>query len=562
MAPSQSLDAWLVALKHWNDGGNPEHLGNAYFDRWTTTAGETAFARLNMRAGLVPPFSGAFRNPFSTGSKGLGRAVIWGLLTSEAAEAFLWGWFDGVYDHDPQTAIVSGLVAACVFESQNTQSAGALLDLALANSSSSALVSLALKTAQKLSDAKATPAAVLKLDAPQPMNSALKALVAVFYSLLSNPNSFEGAVTCAVMSSDDPEIAGLITGALACGLGWSMPSEWRSPIEGPYCAGFALKDDDQPATVRELIERIERASLWPTEDPTLTERSAPVDAVEEEATPAAPKPWWDGALWGGPNAMLFSTPEMRVKAEFVNGPLAKGDRGLEVVVTVENRSAGDLDVTPAITTIGADVAARLESFRLRSGSSHSLPMVIGAGTTSANIKLNDFETSLPILKPSGWMQCGPFAWNDGDTLEKAFKCEDVLDRTTVFSGRSQIGLKWGDAGGAGVFFDLEPTFGGMAGVVYLGAKFRFANPGKYRLVFLAKPGGIVIVNRERCVRYLDSLEGPRQPNLENTATFTALEENTALVKIVRQREPLGGPIALYFLDELGEIVEPEFLPWA
>ena len=562
MAPTTACDAWLVALRHWNDGGAPEGLCRAYFDHWNYNAGESGFAQMNMRDGFFAPCCGSFRNPFAACSRGLGRALIWGLLATDATEAFRWGWYDGSFDHDPQTAIISGVIAAAAFASNTVQSASALVDLALANSSSSALVSLALKTAQKLASTAAAPATVLKLDAPQAPNSALKTLVAIFYSLLVSQGTFEAVVTTAATSSDDPETAAMITGALACGLGWPIPSEWKSPIDGPYCAGFGLREIEPPATIKELEQRIRQASLWPTSDDAVAEKTAPTEASEEEQIAIeAPKPWWDGSLWGGPNSMLFASSDLKLKLDFVNGPAVFGDHGLEVVATVQNATVGDLDVTPKIDAKGGDVAVRLESFRLRSGASHAMPMVFGAGVQSAELDLNGQKFAIPIVRPAGWMQCGPFAYADGDTLEKPFKCEDTLDRTTIFSGRSQIGVKWVEAVSPGIFFDLEQAFGGMAGVIYLAAKVRFPNPGKMKLIFMAKPGGLAIINRERAIRYLDSLEGPRQPNLENTATFTVLEENTILIKVIRQREPLGGPITLYFQDESGEIVKPEYISW-
>lgn len=101
--PNDDLDLqliWLLAAEDHGRAVNAEVLGEYWLTYVPCDWSEYGAGKNNLRFGLLPPVSGAYRNPYSESNGCFIRSEIWAcLMPGNPAEAVRYAFEDGIVDH-------------------------------------------------------------------------------------------------------------------------------------------------------------------------------------------------------------------------------------------------------------------------------------------------------------------------------------------------------------------------------------------------------------------------------------------------------------------------------
>lgn len=588
MAPNTALDAWIVAAEHRSADGRPEGYGCKLAGYFHYLSDETAFGHFNRDLGLSAPLTGSFENPLSAGSQAIGRAAGWGLLfPDDPASSCRYAFFDASFDHDKEGVWAAMAVARMASVASSACSLSQILKAATGVLPPS---SLSLKAATAVLGSYNQGVAVEELVQRLPVHLGIRdglhaalnfgyVMIGLIYGKGDLAKSILLTAGCGGAADQTTVAVGTIVGA------WSgdVPDDYLRPLGDLYVAGHGLKRLSSPMTFAEFEERLRFARLEPKaidlpatpedDDDTAEEGEEAVEApqVQPEVTgsPAMDRgEEVEPLVANPPKGTVAMVDHLLFQAEYVDSPVAFPGKSVKIILTVTNPDQPEkvLELSAAAPK-GWQLASKLGSFRLRAGESSSFPIVVqpppeeGVRKPEAvAIDYGPYRLKLPILPPQLWYQVGPFVNHEGTGFDKVYRCEDVLSTREVFSGRSELPVSWKQAAFPGTTFDLEPDFKRGPGVIYLYAKVRFAEAGRYRIVCATSTGCIVWVNRQQLLKYHDvHVPIPRaiQPYV---ASFDASDTVEILVKVLRNLQPLE-PTVIYFLTEDGRVVRPsEFLP--
>jgi hypothetical protein len=603
MAPSEALDAWVVWAKHVRAGRGPESLGDTRAAHWTYTSHEAAFGRANLERELRPPLSGAFQNPLADGAGAIGRAPVWGLIFhGDPQRAVNFACADAGADHAGEAVRGAAAVAAMTAIAGCGTTPSALLRASrplLAPGSASAVVLAAV--VRGVSDGKDAPAIFETLPpllpTHDPHHCALN-LGHLFVGLLLGEGRFDPTVRIVAGCGGEANQTTLAAGALAALMEGAAPDEWTAPLGDAYLAGHGLRDIDPPSTLDELVAQILSACEAggaafapgpaaaqaafdfaaaagepapppdaPQEEATrstgVTHAAEPVVALEApqgDASEPAPAPVAIPEWAEAGDAMLAALGGAVVRVQYLDPPVLAAGKAVRMVLAFENPAGPEGVFEPKLTHPGGwTVAHKLTSFRLREGESTQFPLVVqapaGASAGRLEVASGRDRVRLPLLAPERWYWVGPFVNHDGAGFDKAFRAEDARRTSEVFNGRSDLPVRWQEAGWPGVIFDVEPMFKTGPGVLYLWARVRFAKDGLYRMVCAAPVGAIAWAGGRQIVRYHHTHTPIPRAILPYVGEFEARGEVEVLVKVLRNRDAIG-PLVLYFLGENGRVAHP------
>ena len=118
--PNDDLDIqllWLIAMEEQGIHVNARTLGDYWMHYITPHWAEYGIAKANMKAGLQPPLSGTFGNPFKDSCGSYIRSEIWACIAPGCPErAVRFAYEDAIIDHGNGEGVY-GEVFCAAFES-------------------------------------------------------------------------------------------------------------------------------------------------------------------------------------------------------------------------------------------------------------------------------------------------------------------------------------------------------------------------------------------------------------------------------------------------------------
>lgn len=603
MSPHHTLDAWLPAAKHLKERGKPELYAKRLIAHWHSSEEGSRFGLANVRAGLTAPLSGSIRNPLPFGSEAFGRAAFWGLaFHGSPDEAAKWAMWDASIDHEGRGADLPAAIAWMIAspEPATRSLPGAL---AIADDAVNPAIEALLAKIESPDDAYRAMETHLKdfdtLDAARTFcHIALGALCG---------ESFEDACCLAVSCGGATDQAGVALGAWA-GARMEIPSEWRAVASEDYVGSHSLRHMPSPETIEEWTRWLEEARTIASPEPAPT----PEEERAEVEVEAAPEPEEDKV-----SAEEAPDEEPVDEADSADQSEEPSDKDQDISKEAEIEEPVDvpmpsLDWRPEEGSTFAEahgcllrfalmdrptvapstpislalrfscdeekevrgkitempnwaVKTRMpSSFKVQPDHCAEFPAILLAQESSALrempfLRMNRREVPLPLLRGERWWIAGPFKNDAGEAFEQVIKAESEPKLDWSFNGRSNLPCPFQEHWLEGRMLDLEPLFVGGPGALVLWARIALPKPGRYQIVVASDVGAIVRVDGEVVRRYHD--DRPNVPRAVEpfTASFDAGETTQVVIKALRNRRPTA-PLAVYFMDMRGDLVEPKFLP--
>lgn len=583
MTAAPSIDAWVVFTSVLEPTDSPSSAPRALFEHWACRDAESNFGRGNAARGLCAPATGAFANPLSNSSLALVRALFWALVfEGRPEEAARWAAFDASYDHKGDGVWIPSALARVV---ASVQPGDTIVKVIREFSGALPLESLghaAIKrTLQALQAPDAVRAAVGQVRGEIPSQDVHDVVVSLTVILTALGTSKDaGSAMCAAAScggASDQTAA--VVGSLATLMWGPLDSSWMSPLGANYVASNHLKGVELPSTIDDLISKVDQFRLLfvgpsvepaviqepvepasgPVEEPVIETNEEPVTVAEELLDLPPPLP----TLAGFPAVPLsgcWDLELLRVEVEYVDGPVVRNGGTWRLAVRFQNSSPIPIQVsTELVIPEGWAHSTKMSSFQLEGGAHamHGIVFQVGEhhGDGFVVLKVNGHTIEIACLAPQKWFFAGPFANDDGTAFTKEAPPERALTRSAHFAGRSGLAVKWQESLQTGRVMDVEPLFGAGPGVVIAYSRFRFAKPGRYRLVAAGSSGVIVKVDGRIIVHYLDThVPVPRDQD-PYAGNFEGGEETTVVIRLIRTLD-VAAPLTLYYLDETGALTEP------
>ncbi len=595
MAPSDSLDAWLVWSRHLESGGNPEGLADAYFNSSSANYGETGFARAHFALGILPPLCGRYQNPLAYGSESIGRSLFWGIrFHGQPDLASEWAYFDACIDHGHEATLISVAIARAFSLLKPgvapSESVRAMLTVLPSNSLGHRAIHSTLQLLNRdLAPADFKLALAQELGLTDGQHSAMS-LGAVAFALLRGRGDFGDSVTLAAGFGGASDGIASVVGAISGFLAGEVPQDWLAPLTSDFISSFGLRTES--VTTRQQFEDVvlgpeevvadvlveaakveveapAAAAIEPTladEQPTPEpERTSLADALPEgrtvETSLQPPSDSLKRLLADKSHRMIARAGDVRITCEFPSGPTFEPEQVNEIVLHFSNLAKEEAVVEPTLTSPSDWVLKhRLTSFRLKAGESNAFAAVLkppAAITKPEQLGISLGETNIKIALPTTqrWYTVGPLPNIEGTGWDKAYPCESVRNTKEVFNGRSNLAVRWKAQQFPDVEFTLEPMFLDGPGIVYLWTKLRF-NESPARLVCAASSGAIVWINSLTVVRYHDVHQPVPRAILPYLAEIDAGQEFDILIKVVRNKVPIE-PVILYFIGRGGDVLLPQ-----
>lgn len=578
MAPAPALDAWLVWSNHLRSGRFPEILSQTWLSHWNYPIDESSFGLHNCGRGLGSPLAGSFGNPLSNGSQAFGRAVYWGLVFhGDPERAAEFAYYDASLDHTGEGVHLPVATARMVAMAGPTVEFPQYARVITSTVPGSSRILKALPEVLKLIDQEDGPQQT-KLTLAETLGIAdqFEATLTMSWILVGLgqlKNGFGAAVRATAGCGGASNHATLVTGTIAGLRAGKADAEWTTPLGTAYVAGHGLRGIEPPQNLSDLASLVvadkARASsaLRPIAlgggDLRGDDISSSVgDMLSEEVAPASAATAKD-LLSQDPNRSTTEVEGITIAVHYIDPPIVVPGKSNRLQIEFRNRS--DVERTLDTQLQGPDgweVASKMTSFRLRPGEISSFGVVARSpvehpGTaTHLRLRIEKYELLLPLCQSQKWHVAGPFVNHDGNGFDKSYKPETKQNKSEIFSGRSDLAVRWQSMFCPGNTFDVEPHFKLGPGVVYLYGIAKFPKPGKYKVVAATECGIKVWVDQQIVVSYHDVHVPVPRPQAPYVGEFSTTGESKILVKVIRGLAPLG-PLSLYFLAEDGKLVVPE-----
>jgi hypothetical protein len=588
MAPSASLDAWCVWAAHLKQGRSVHHLSQSLLAHWGYDGGESAFGLLNLRLGLGSPVSGSASNPLFCGPSGIARSLFWGLVFPQQPEkAGEFAFYDASIDHAGEgvwLAVAFACLASIWSPKLTTHEAISFLTSVIPKESGffSDLPILLKLVGDPEGARQLSIGARCFTDDP---GSATTTGLSVLAGLVFGGQKFSDTIRATVAYGGSAEASTLVAGALAGMTLGKIDKEWADPLGEAYVAGSGLKGMDPPKTIddfcalvsqsvqeKSIVVAVAEVPADPQPSPALEEsletpESEPQETPSEPVVPnepvvaAKPKPNLGNLtqlLSCQANWTMVEVGDILVKVTYLESPYATLGIPFKLQISLSTTKS-EPQVVAASISAGSDdeVATRITDVRLDPGQETHFPTVIRfkSKITQPRLKVNGLELLVPLLTADPWMTVGPFVNHDGMGYERSFMPESAQLRSSPFSGRSEMPVRWQESSFNGPVLNVEPLFKLGPGTVYLWRKVRFAKAGQYQIVVSLPTSAIAWADGQRVLWYngIERLTASPVPPFVGTFSTTGL--TTILIKILRGKTPVG-PLTVYFLDETGKVVQP------
>ena len=569
MPASDALEAWLVWSRHLRSGLRAEALGTSLLAHWNYPADESAFGLSNVSRGLSSPLSGSFGNPLSRGSRGIGRALYWGLaLHGKPEEAAEYAYYDASIDHDGE-----GVWAAVAFAralslaSQGETLAEFVRDVTECLPKKSHVmtaINAALKSLDRPDGAREMreelPAKLGLTDPDDAVLTAAWALLGLVHGKLAFEPSLQVCAGCGGSAH-----ASMVVGAVTSAVAGEVPLAWTKPLGEGFVCGHGLRGTDPPTTIEQFVAMIgSDAGLFsmtpeePAPQPQGTDSAAPVKVAR---IPSPVSARVKELLESEPNSSSVCANGTIVSVQYLDPPVARTKQTLKLAVSFHNSGEAEAPFMPALRAPkGWEVAHKMSEFRLAAGGTTSFAVVLKpagdlAQTEQLTVSTGAGEFAFPVFAPQQWYYVGPMPNPEGTGFDRVYPAETNVKLGQVFNGRSNLPVEWTPIGIGGTQVDVEKLFGAGPGTIYFYANVRFAKPGRYRVVAASGVGVIAFVDGKKLFWYHDTHTPVPRAVDPYVGTFESSGASTVMIKTFRNLAPVP-EMTVYFLAEDGSLAVP------
>ncbi|MBL8047850.1 MAG: hypothetical protein JNJ45_04130 [Chthonomonas sp.] len=532
MQPNPAFDWWLAAsaFRLWGDRGTlTEMRRRALPDR----RGALAFAMVAADRGFVPPSCGRFGNPLAEDGSAFDRALYWGLTMGNPRDAEL-AREDVAFSQSGEGLGCALALAILVAGIRSGQGFGEALATALPLLSGETQRAVEQVVAMGWSDEQ------MVFDRLRQLGAGARFEFLGLVASLRRGESFSGPVLAAAGLGLRPATV-MAVGAVAAMQSTDDLGEWTRPLGTDFVSTGLLSGVEAPARIQDFVETLLAQVPAPAPFPVAPD-------VEPEGADPLDLPTI-AQLWV---ALAHQSPSQEVapgvRALYLSdwSPEKNSlEMGLEFVgpQRVLSQVSGDGPVhTRNLDTLVAE------------GQTLRQALLLGAGSTSLTLNLEGHEPiSVPVPPATELYTCGPLAEEHGATFPLRHSCEEKLNTSETFSGRSGLGVKWTRRAFPANVFKIDPLFLNGPGRMFFAAQCALQAGQTYTLVFSASPGGVAVVNGQELIRYLDSHSPTHRAEAPYSASFVSQGLDTFVFRVPRPDQP-NRDMAIYLLDARGHAV--------
>lgn len=611
MAPNAVFDAWVLFSRRLGAQADPTQVPALVVGELMAGTTASAIAKENFSRGLAAPASGSFANPCSLTSGILATGVYWGLVyPDQPALAARWASFDAASDRSADAVWCTAAVARAVsIAAQGTSFVEIVKAMTTGLPEASRLnkgIGVVLQAMGRTDGAKVVQTMAA---GAMGLSDSDDASLALTYALagLATGKDFASAICNAAGCGGPATDSAAVAGALAAVIHGGVPEDWLEPIGTVYVSAFLPTSVTPPDSLEDYVAMVRGCVHEPAvpepvvtpeavsdpitstpvaesalpdiaaqeAEPGTDEQPPPLPPEEtgvEETPPAVAEPAVEAAVTTGPlpvpgppegEALCWIQGDLQIEVEYLNGIAAKDGQTVQLALTLRNLGEASLTVeVDAQSPDGFPVAARLGGLVVPPGGSTQKGIVVQpphlTRDSQVHVTVNGSNYAVPLFTPVRWFAAGPFSNDDETAFLKEVPPERSQARGAVFSGRSGLRVEWEKLCVTENPFEIEPLFRSGPGVVVLFARLKFPKAGKTTVVASSSPGVVVKVDGATVVKYKDSHVPKRRAIAPYAGTFDASDEVNVLIKLIRDKEPMP-PLAVYFLDSLGNAVTPASL---
>ncbi|MDD4368161.1 MAG: ADP-ribosylglycohydrolase family protein [Oscillospiraceae bacterium] len=350
--PNDDLDLQLVWLLAGEEQGlqniNPSVLSAYWLEYIVPHWNEYGIGKANLRAGLLPPLSGHYRNPWKDSNGAWIRTEIWASLApADPDQAVRWAFADACVDHGlgegTWAALFTAAVESAAFVIEDLRT---LLNIGLSKipptcrvARSVNLAIQAYDTGKNWQEAREIVMADSRPDLgwfQAPANVAFAVI-----GLLYGEGDYKKSLLIAVNCGDDTDCTGATVGALLGIMHGKafMPQDWIDYI-GDRLITISLNRTlaAVPATCTELTQRVTAlAQRWSGRGKTSIVPSA-TELPENSAREFMGDEFARELQSLSPYAYAVDTPIGHILLEYDQEPILAPDETISIQITITNRT--------------------------------------------------------------------------------------------------------------------------------------------------------------------------------------------------------------------------------
>lgn len=343
---------WLKALEEYGPNRISEKvLGEYWLDYIPAWWNEYGIGKSNMQAGLLPPVSGDYKNPWRDSNGAWIRSEIWASITPgdpEAAAEF--AWYDACVDHGTGEGtyaeyFTSSIESAAYVISDREELLKIGLSYIPENCRVAQSVRVAMDAYKDGADWKTARQRVVE-DAQDLGWFQAPANVAFFViGWLYGEGDFKKSLLIAVNCGDDTDCTGATLGSILGILGGvdSIPGDWRQFI-GDDIISVALNraSGSFPTSCRELTERVVRMAkitlAMKNSEITISGDETDLSSIKAQDLVATENYWEKMRTHDG--SVFYDFVHTRAYVKYMTGAGIGQDGEAELKITLENKMPG------------------------------------------------------------------------------------------------------------------------------------------------------------------------------------------------------------------------------
>ena len=350
--PNDDLDLQLIWLKSLEDHGplgiSENVLGEYWINYIPPQWNEYGIAKSNMKAGIQPPLSGEYQNPWKHSNGAWIRSEIWACCAPGCPEiALRYAWMDACVDHGVGEGTNAELFTAAIESAAFVQAdRDTLISIGLSWIPSDCRVARSIGIARdchaKGLDWKEARRRVLEDSADLGWFQAPANVAFTMIGWLYGGGDFKKSLLLAVSCGDDTDCTGATLGALLGILegARALPDDWKKHV-GDEIATIAIDRGSWwniPATCSELTDRVARMAPQ-----VLAAHRAPVfidekhvDTTSRGIDELSASPAHLERLASGTAALRFDFIHTEVRLEYPDGIAIRAGQETSLRLTLHN----------------------------------------------------------------------------------------------------------------------------------------------------------------------------------------------------------------------------------
>lgn len=551
---------------------DPAALARTWSAVLGASEGAYGYALRNLGQGLLPPFSGSFRNPCLESGSALERAVVWACLApGSPGYAALLAHVDSSVDQNEEGALaamlIAGFASAAVVErdiSRALAHAAGLLPPGCELGECAHALRRARRKGQPWVEAFA---AIDESLGHLPHNHAQQTAARVALTALYATTELS---SLRLASDAGGRVASVraVTAAIAALAGHVLPEAW-SPWLGdspPAHAEVAGSGARSYTTAAEALVARAR-SLAEFLGPHVRIEPGETDLTDLDPATVADPSWAHLAFERRSDEVRTGEGDLALAVRCEGGPSIAPGGSRTLLLSAPGLDAPESRATlllrsPAGLTIGPDKPqpAGPGAYVLASARGKEIAARSPVEALLQHEDGREASLTVPLIAENCWWVCGPFDAGGAEPMRAARGPERNLSATATYEGRDRMRLRFRKVSRPGFVLGFEEWLQGLPGIVYAIADLRAEEPFEGQMLLAATGpvrawlGGKSLLRRDECQERLDLTACEPLPlKLAAGATRLVVKLNGASA---------DAALALEFVDRQGRpSVEPTQHAW-